>query len=94
MSSIQNQNRLTRFVIFSRTFVFLIVFQQRSEHVRVNHASNMRHVDFQLKRVRRHDDVDSRVDDKSSKHVCFVLSVMKIRFTFDECRQNLTILNS
>ena len=94
MSSIQNLDRLTRSAISSRTSAFLTVFQQRSGLVHVDHASDMRHVDFQLKRARRHDDVDPRVGGKSLKNVLFVLDVVEIRFTSDGCRQSLTVLDS
>ena len=92
--SIQNHDRFIESIISSRSFAFLIVFQQKTRRVQMNDVSQMRHVDFHVKRVDRHENVELRLSDEALQNAIFVLDFVEIRVTFDENRSKLTIRDS
>ena len=92
--SIQNHDRFIESIISSRSFVFLIVFQQKTKRVQMNDVSQMRHIDFHVKRADRHENVEFRLSDETLQNAIFVFDFVEIRVTFDENRSKLTVRDS
>ena len=92
--SIQNHDRLIDSIVSFRTFAFLTIIQQKSKFVQMNDASQLRHIDFHLKRVDHHENVKLRLNDETSQNNFFVFDFIEIRFTFDEFRSKFAIFDS
>ena len=60
----------------------------------MNDASQLRHIDFHLKRVDRHENVKLRLNDETSQNDFFVFDFIEIRFSFDKFRSKFAIFDS
>ena len=85
---------MTELIVFFDSFVFLIVIQQRFKLVYVNHASNMRHINFQFKNVDCHNNVELLNKNKTLKNVVFVFGIVKVRFALKKTCQIFAVFDS
>ena len=90
-NSIQNYDRFIESIISFRSFAFLIVFQQKTKRIQMNDVSQMRHIDFYVERVDRHENIEFRLNDETLQNEIFVFDFVEIRVTFDKNRSKLTI---
>ena len=54
----------------------------------------MRQIDFQFKRVDRHENIKLFLDDETLHDDFFVFDLNKIRFTFDKFRSKFDVFDS